>query len=504
MSLRARVAVMFFVGVALVAVGIVAVFATLHEESVARHAIRDRVQPASDAARSLLRALVDQESGERGYLITGRPDYLQPYSDGRRTTRAEIEKLRRLLPGDAEVQAAVARVEQQALRWQRLSAGPEIRARARGDKRLAQDLVARGTAKREFDQVRRDVGELQELLDLRLSAASNTADRDARRLRDRLIAVGILLAGLAAAAIVLARRWALDPLRALQGALRGVAAGDLGRRIEIAGPPEIRLLATDAEAMRRRIVAELHESEAAREALEQEGPVVVGLRAQLAASSVAAPPGLAIAGRLEPAEGVLAGDWYDIVALPSGMTGLILADVSGHGAEAGLVAVRMKHILTSALRVGLALPDALALVGEDLAGETDRFATCVLVEVDPRSGRLRWANAGHPAPLLVTPGGELRRLDPTGPVLSALGGAWAGRRDELEPGDVVVAYTDGLVEARDIGGQEFGEERLRATLAATDGRGPRAAVDALLEAARTFAGGRQVDDITIVALARER
>lgn len=504
MSLRARVAVIFFVGVALVAVGILAVFATLHEESVARHRVRDRVQPASDAARSLLGALVDQESGERGYIITGRPDYLEPYSVGRRTTRVEIEQLRRLLPADGEVQAAVSRVEAQALRWQRLSAGPEIRARARGDKRLAQDLVARGTAKREFDRVRRRIGELQDLLDRRLSAASSTADRDARRLRDQLLAVGLVLAALAVAAVVLARRWVLGPIRALQGALRGVAAGDLGRRIEPMGPPEIRSLAIDAEAMRRRILAELHESEAARQALEQEGPVVVGLRAQLAASSVGAPPGLAIDGRLEPAEGVLAGDWYDVVPLPSGMTGLILADVSGHGAEAGLIAVRMKHILTSALRVGLALPDALTLVAEDLAGEPDRFATCVLVEVDPRSGRLRWANAGHPAPLLVTPAGELRRLDQTGPLLSALGGSWAGRRDELGPGDVVVAYTDGLVEARDGGGQEFGEERLLATLAATDGRGPTAAVDALLEAARSFTGGRQADDITIVALARER
>ena len=499
MSLRLRVLVLgLLFSVVLLAAG-VAVLGTLGEETDARMVVRERVQPADDAARSVLAGLVDQETGTRGYVITGDERYLQPYVDGQRRTREALRRIEEIFPGDPEIERALERVRVRADRWREGSPQLEIAARRRGDTREAVSIVASGAGRLRFDRVREAADRLQDIMDERVAAAALRADDNAEDLRLELAVIAILLLLLTLISFALARRWMLAPLRKLQTALRGVAAGDLTRRIEPTGPPETRSLAHDAESMRRRILDELDASEGARQGLEQRGPVVAGLRRQLEASSLDAPAGLATAGVLHPAEGVLAGDFYDVLQLPSGLITLVLVDVSGHGAEAGLVAVRLKHVMTTALRLGLRPGDALAMVAEDFTSARDRFATCVVVEIDPASGRLRWANAGHPPPIVAAPSGIAGELGTTGPLLSSIGGTWSEDERTLRPGDLVLAYTDGLTEARS-GGEEFGDQRVRDTVTALGELTPVAAVDACLAAVRAHAREERHDDITIVAV----
>ena len=282
--------------------------------------------------------------------------------------------------------------------------------------------------------------------------------------------------------------------------MRSVGAGDLSLRITPTGPPEIASVGRDAEAMRRRILNELDLSRGALEALDQQGPVVAALREQLSPSPSEPVPGIEVGGALHPAEGLLAGDWYDVLALEDGRAAMLVVDVSGHGAEAGLTALRLKEILTTAIRQGLEPERALALAGVTFS-DGNQFASCVIAVLDPAGGRVRWANAGHPPPLVVRQGRDIWALGSTGPILSIMGGEWTAQEADLEHGATVVGYTDGMTEAR-RGDDFFGDARLREHLRALAAEGPQAIVDALASDARDHAEGRPRDDVTLVALRR--
>lgn len=500
MTLRARVLVVVALATALLGGAAYATFDTLADERAARTEVRARVQPASDAARDLLGDLVDQETGVRGFVLTGRDDFLEPYEAGRRRTRAALAEIAGLTAGDGPIAASVREVRRLQATWQIDGAEPEIRARRRGDVARAQALVNTGRAKGLFDRLRAEVDVLQSMLERRVATANVRSQEAASQLVAQLTGIAALLVVLAVASLLLARRWILDPLGRLRFAMRAVSDGDLSRSVDPGGPPEIVALGRDAEAMRRRILDELEASEGARQALESEGAVSLGLRRQLD-SAPRTPDGLVLAGELHAAEGILAGDWWDVVALPSGDAALVLADVSGHGAGAGLVAVRLKHVLTAGLRAGLRPGAALRMAAEELGDDPERFATCVVVRIDARLGGLSWANAGHPPPLVRSPSGTLAELGVTGPLLSGMGGDWAERERTLGPGELLVAFTDGLTEARREG-DALGEDGVRAVLLGLTDPSPRAAVDACLAAARAHAREQRRDDITVVALQR--
>lgn len=290
----------------------------------------------------------------------------------------------------------------------------------------------------------------------------------------------------------------------------GVVAGVAVTRAhhETSGPPELAALGTDAEAMRRTIVTELERSRTAVEALEQRGPVVMGLRRELSATGGLRLSGLSVHGSVSPAEGILAGDWYDVLDSRDGDAVLVIADVSGHGARAGLVALRLKHVLSTALRLGAGPAEALGHAAATFADEEERFASCAVVRIDPVHGRLTWANAGHPPPLLLRPApgpgvpAAVRALDPTGPLLSSLGGAWTEAGIDFDRSDLLLAFSDGLTEARSEAGAEFGTEGIVHALSTVPGPDPAAAVAACLSAARAHAEHLRRDDVTVVAVAR--
>jgi serine phosphatase RsbU (regulator of sigma subunit) len=143
--------------------------------------------------------------------------------------------------------------------------------------------------------------------------------------------------------------------------------------------------------------------------------------------------------------------------------------------------------------------------------EAERFASCVVVVVDPDSGTITYANAGHPAPLVLRRDAGVVRvvgeLEATGPLLSWLHldtpGAWTTRTASLAPGSLLVVYTDGLVEARPSGTtDELGVEGVLAALQELDELTPQTLVDEALDVARRWSGGRARDDVTLVAFER--
>jgi len=468
-----------------------------------RDQLVDVLQPGVGGARDLLTALVNQETGERGYVITRDPEFLEPYREGDASARSELASLRREFTDDATVQTDLDAVEGSIERWHELAATPEIAATRRGDTAAAERLVSDGAGKGYFDQIRSNVEKLQQDIDARLGQAQASSAAALDRVRDTLVITAVLLLALLVVSGLLLRSWVLVPVGRLLASMHRVAEGDVSSPVAATGPPEVAAIGRGAEAMRRRIVSELDAARSATEALGQHSPVVAGLQRELAPSSIEALEGVEVHGVLHAAEGVLAGDWWDVVRRPDGHVILMVADVSGHGPEACLVAARFKQRLTLLLRSPAEIINVFEDAAHDLDDDPERFLSCVLVEIDPVSGRLRWINAGHGGAMVLRRQRgvvEGKELAPTGPLIGAMNQAWSVHETRIELDQMVVLTTDGVTEARRAGEGEFGVEGVFSAVRAAQDWTPDGVVPEIVTAVRQFADDWRRDDATCVAL----
>jgi serine phosphatase RsbU (regulator of sigma subunit) len=204
----------------------------------------------------------------------------------------------------------------------------------------------------------------------------------------------------------------------------------------------------------------------------------------------------------------LGGDFYDFLRLPSGEWAGVLADVSGKGISAALLSSLLQGALHMECRSGAGPEQALTRVNQFLYERTavDRFVTLFLFALDAE-GRGRFINAGHNPPYLfraVT--GEIERLELGGLILGAFDFAsYVAHPLELQRGDLLVVYSDGVTEARDPQGEMFGEQRLQALIAAEAPAGGQALEQGILKAIKEFTRGMaQSDDITFLLVDRYR
>ena len=141
------------------------------------------------------------------------------------------------------------------------------------------------------------------------------------------------------------------------------------------------------------------------------------------------------------------GDWFDAVVRPDGHVALVVGDVVGHGVRASAVMGQLRAVLHSQLLTRSTLSEALAVLDRYAEREIESRATTVCVlELDADTGQLEYCTAGHPPPLVVTGAGDAQYLEPTGAGPLATGKGFATRRASLADGDLVVMYTDGLVD----------------------------------------------------------
>ncbi|MER5811832.1 ATP-binding protein [Streptomyces sp. NPDC002033] len=236
----------------------------LSHTTAAGNRLVDGVMPAQREALRLETALLDQETGVRGYLLAHEPALLEPYERGRENERAAVRKLSTVLDGDREVQADLAAVEDTARVWRDEFATPAIAA-AQGDG--APPSLQAG--KDRFDELRRRIASQQERLD-RVQTEARATFGEARSERDHiLLAIGaaFLLAG--ACLGVLLHVAVLRPLAVMRKASERVAGGAFDQEIPQRGPADLRSLAEAVEAMRRRTVEELNASQRNAEQLER-------------------------------------------------------------------------------------------------------------------------------------------------------------------------------------------------------------------------------------------
>jgi phosphoserine phosphatase RsbU/P len=207
------------------------------------------------------------------------------------------------------------------------------------------------------------------------------------------------------------------------------------------------------------------------------------------------PPSAAfrVAARYEPMTAV-AGDFYDFLATDEGHAGLLIADVSGHGVPAALIASMVKMSATSQRTNADSPARLLEGMNVALCGNTQgQFVTAAYAFLDARTQQLRYAAAGHPSMLLLRDG-RVEEITENGLLLAATSTAiYTERSLGLERGDRLLLYTDGLIEAKNGEGKLFGEEALSATLKQTAGMAPADAVERILAEVRRWAKSQDDD-----------
>jgi len=220
-------------------------------------------------------------------------------------------------------------------------------------------------------------------------------------------------------------------------------------------------------------------------------------------------PGYDIAGASFASE-VFDGDYFDFITMPDGRLVLAIGDACGHGLGAAMVMVQASACVRSLLSMTDDIQLALGRAGELLHGSMleSHFITMMLIELDPRRHRLRWVNAAHPPGLLLDRSGDVRlTLSSSMLPLGVAEDAWPAAPGEcvIEPGETLLAVTDGVLEAtgqgEGPGGGALGVRGVLATARSARGEGSSGMVEAIYEAAAGRAPA-QADDMTVLALRR--
>jgi GAF domain-containing protein len=198
------------------------------------------------------------------------------------------------------------------------------------------------------------------------------------------------------------------------------------------------------------------------------------------------------------------GDLYDYIALPDGRLAVVLGDVTGHGIDAAADMAMAKFVFRTLAREHPEPHDFLAAANEVVVDEIapGKFITMLYLVIDPETGLIGCASAGHPPPRLIDVGGNVGEIDARGLALGVEPGVqYEEVRAELEHEGAVVLYTDGVIEARQEN-ELYGLERLDALLARRHALRAEDIAASVIESARRFTGGELFDDCAVVVLKR--
>lgn len=231
--------------------------------------------------------------------------------------------------------------------------------------------------------------------------------------------------------------------------------------------------------------------------LQKELSLARSIQLSLLPAQFPASPHFHIAAHYVPMTAV-AGDFYDYVAAGKDVAGLLIADVSGHGIPAALIASMVKMAAKSQIAQGAHPGQLLTGMNRALVGNTQgQYVTAAYASLDARRGELRYAAAGHPAMLLLRDG-EITEIAENGLLLAAVDSIeYTERALALADGDRIVLYTDGIVEARNSAARMFGEDALTAAVKASASLPPKEAAMEVIRQVQAWSP-TQEDDLTIL------
>jgi sigma-B regulation protein RsbU (phosphoserine phosphatase) len=221
-------------------------------------------------------------------------------------------------------------------------------------------------------------------------------------------------------------------------------------------------------------------------------------------------PGFDVAIAFEPCKWV-GGDYVDVVPMPDGRMLFAVADVCGKGLQAALVTSSVHTMVRATTDGGRSLPELMERVNKHLCEwlPAHSFVTMVAIAVDPVTGETECVNAGHPPPIAVSAAGSLRFLQSAiNPALGVAITTMESQRGTLAPGDVLLLYTDGLTELRNMSKEMLGQERLGdgflRICMAEGARGVSAISSGLRQLLESFRGDQLPEDDRAFLLVRRR
>jgi len=304
--------------------------------------------------------------------------------------------------------------------------------------------------------------------------------------------------------------WELEcffPLRTT-GPRRDLLA--VGRKLtgaELTGTDREFISTLSAQAVTAMENAQLHTQMVEKERLEKELSIARNIQKSLLPRSVPRVQGLDLAQASMPCYEV-GGDYHDFIDCGDGRWGLVVGDVTGKSTPASLVMASVQASLRAlTMQPGLEPAVLLSMINNLLfrSTEPNRFVTFFYGVVQPDNGGLEFVNAGHNPPLVVSRDGSTRELMGGGMVLGLFENApYESHETRLDPGDLLLLFTDGLSEANDPEGEEFGEERIVETAHRLRHRGAAGICEGILDEVRRFQRGlKPHDDLTLLVAMKE-
>ncbi|WP_184583159.1 sensor histidine kinase [Lipingzhangella halophila] len=250
-------------------VGVITVSALSAQEHLERQV--DQLTPAQTAVQQTAAAYLNQDNGIRGYALTSDIEFLTPYQEGSRTLRDNRPILEEVVDEDGETDPDIERLLDAGDAWREDFAEPTLAKVHAGEEVSAEDFQL---GRERFNELRSAATKAETQIDEELREARDGLTVATQQVVALLILVGIVVAIMSVFLWVMLQHWVLRPLDELVSHLRQVSEGYYAHRIELQGPPEIERVGRDVDAMRERIVNDLHEVGAARRTLQEQSELL--------------------------------------------------------------------------------------------------------------------------------------------------------------------------------------------------------------------------------------
>ncbi|HTP79287.1 MAG TPA: SpoIIE family protein phosphatase [Bacteroidota bacterium] len=251
--------------------------------------------------------------------------------------------------------------------------------------------------------------------------------------------------------------------------------------------------------------ARVYELERQKIAMEKEIHAARNVQMSLVPQEAPAKEGYEIAGRSLPAK-VVSGDYFDYIPIDDERMAICVGDVTGKGLPAALLMANLQAILRSEMMLRASPKRSMQRSNKLLLQSTasDKFVTLFYCILDTARHQFTYSNAGHEQPLLLRDGARPKKLITGGTILGILSDvAYEQELVPMEPGDALVIYSDGITEAANGSGEQFGQERLERCLESCFRQPAPKIIDELVNAVQRFVGSQpQTDDITVVVVKR--
>lgn len=466
--------------------------------------LQERLAPAAELTDALLLAQTAASGDLSDYVLTDRKRALNGYQDAVADAETLIGVIEATVEDDAALLGQLTGVRAAQQVWVADDAAPTLEQMERGNTAEAARITNLPKAWDSYDAMIAATIDFRDAIESSRNDARSRVDSFARQLGWWMVLLGVALLAAVLVAGYALNTWVLRPLVAIRRDLGAAAKDQHTHPITRTGPPELAAVAGDAEDLRRSLVAEIDEAKAARAGLAQDAPLVAEMRKAFQAPSLDSVAGIGVAGSSASAEGVLAGDWWDAIAVSDSRLGIVVGDTSGHGTGATITALRTRDLLRSALATEHGPAQAVELAAVACASE-DNYVTAFLAVIDTATNTMTFTNAGHLPAVLVTADKESVMCEPTGPLISALGGQWTSRTIPFGVADCLFAFTDGLIERHGPAGTDLEPSDISRAIRTLDAPVRQDAEEVLARVIgqiRERSPAWQRDDVTVVTVTR--